>query len=555
MRKGRAAIVAIDVVGYSAMVGADEQGALNRLRSWQETLLRPIVHRHHGRIFKTMGDGFLVEFPLGTKAVQCAQELQLAMQPTGTKKHGNAPLNIRVGINEGDLYYQDDDVLGDCVNVAARLEGMAAPGGILVSDDVLTGLDDELTEVFHDNGNRKFKNIPRPIRVWSWPEKLPPLREATKPRVFVVGFSSRGADEEDVADMLASEVQRRLGQLTGMEVVQNPDAGHYVIKGSARQSKSRTRVGVQLNGADDGRQIWAERYDLDSVDPFDVADLCAPRLVMSIRRRVAADDARRLREKPLDELSFEDLLALAGASFFNPTFEGWHGAGLIAEHALAIEPNAFMALAMAAAGLGLANPFYSVEPIPHDVLMMALGRITAAIRANNRSDMLHSAHAGLLLHGQGRSAEALTAVNHALEVNPDYNMGLWTRGSIEIFSGDAEQGISSSLRAIDVAADDPYVHLYSRTVGHGHLCAGRPDVALEWFRKADQLAPELPPNLLGLTICTHMIGNREEAKTLSEALIRNCPTFRLSLVRALPIYETDLWKPIWNGIEELGLPN
>ena len=159
-----------------------------------------MVHQHDGRIFKTMGDGFLAEFALGAKAVQCSQALQHSMQSIERRSRNNTPLDVRIGVNEGDLYYQGEDVLGDCVNVASRLEGMAAPGGVLVSDDVYLGLDEELSEGFHDNGNRKFKNIPRPIRVWSWPEKLPPLREMTKPRVYVEAFSSRGRVLEIDAD-------------------------------------------------------------------------------------------------------------------------------------------------------------------------------------------------------------------------------------------------------------------------------------------------------------------------------------------------------------------
>ena len=166
LERGRAAVPAADVVGYSAMMEADEDGTLRRGRAWHEDMFTPLVKQHGGRVFKTMGDGVLAEFTSAAQAVACAIASQRAMEKPDDGHPGSNPLQVRIGINHGDLIYQDGDVFGDCVNVATRLEGMALPGGLLVSDAVIVGLAEAEAQGFHDNGNRKFKNIARPIRIW-----------------------------------------------------------------------------------------------------------------------------------------------------------------------------------------------------------------------------------------------------------------------------------------------------------------------------------------------------------------------------------------------------
>lgn len=552
MERGRAAVLAADIVGYSAMMGADEDGTLRRVRAWHEDIFTPLVKQHGGRVFKTMGDGVLAEFASGAQAVTCAIAAQRATENHDDGNPGFNPLRIRIGINEGNLIYQDGDVFGDCVNVAARLEGMALPGGILVSDAVIAGL--AQAEGFHDNGNRKFKNIARPIRVWSWPDRLPSLRAATRPRLLVKGFSFRSPVEEEAGGILIDELYRHLARLTGFDVVQDEEVAHYLVDGAVRLSGDRCRLNVRLVRVDEGRQIWANRYDVSGSDPFDLADQFTPRLAMSLRRRVAADYGERLRAQPLDEMSLEDLMALAGASFFNPTYEGWHGAGVIAEQALELDANAFMALAMAAAGLGLANALYAFDPAPGPVLEKALARIKQATRLNNRSDMIHTVHAGLLLHGYRRHSEARAAVSQALQINPDYNMALWVLGEIQIFSGDPDAGIESARRAIDIAPDDPYVHLYSRAAGYGCLMAGRPDSAAEWFRRADHLAPDLAPNLLGLAICAGLAGDAADATQARDAFLRLAPAFRVSTFDALPFRDAAQRDRLRTLLGDAGLP-
>ncbi len=179
-----AAIVLADVVGYSRLVGADESGTLATLRAHRTELIDPLIGQHRGRIVKTMGDGLLLEFPSVLDALQCSIEIQEGLSKRNTDVPDDRQIIFRIGINLGDIIFEDGDIFGDGVNVAARLEGMAEPGGILVSQTVNDSITGKSDAVFVDNGPKKFKNIAKPIRVWSWPRALPVDRQDQKPFVL-----------------------------------------------------------------------------------------------------------------------------------------------------------------------------------------------------------------------------------------------------------------------------------------------------------------------------------------------------------------------------------
>ena len=322
MERRLSAIFAADVVGYSGLMERDETGTLAALKAHRKELIDPKIANNHGRIVKLMGDGALVEFASVFDAVTCAVAIQTEMAERNDHVVDSSRIDFRIGIHLGDVIVEGDDIYGDGVNVAARLEGMADPGGVLISQSVRDSVGDRLDAVFIDNGERKFKNIIRSIRVWSWPQKLSASRAESKPRVFVGNFEGRGEDEAQLAADLGDELRAHLARLTGLEITAEQREAHYLAEGSVRLAAGRSRVFARLIGVDGARQIWSDRYDEDTDDPFDILDRCAPRMAMSVRRRIAADDAERLANRNLDELSLEELLALAGVSFFTPTKAG-----------------------------------------------------------------------------------------------------------------------------------------------------------------------------------------------------------------------------------------
>ena len=549
-----AAILASDVVAYSRLMGEDEAGTLAALRAHREELIAPKIAEHEGRVVKLMGDGLLAEFPSAVEAVRCAVEIQQAMAKRSADVPEERCIVFRIGVNLGDVIVQDGDIYGDGVNVAARLEGMADPGGVLVSQSVWDSARDRLDVLFFDDGERKFKNIARPIRVWSWPRQLSATRAESKPRVFVAVFDGRGDEEAHCAVDLGAELRAHLARLTGLEISGERREAHYVVEGGVRLATGRSRVYARLIADDESRQIWSDRYDEDTDDPFDVLDRCVPRMAMSVRRRVAADDAQRLANRNLDELSLEELLSAAGVSFFTPTKAGWMGGGQIAEQALELAPQNFMALAMAAAGLGLAEYLYGFRRPGDTVIRLAFTWVDEALRLTNHSDMLHAVHSLLLLHAQRRHRDAAAAGQRALELNSDYNMGLWVLGAAQVFAGDYDVGAQAAIRAVNIDIRDPYVHLYSRIAAYGHLSAGRYAEATDWFQRADQLAPGLPPNLIALAVSQCLEGDDEGARKALSRLMCEEPDFRIAEMEPLPYHDEAVWAHFVETLCRAGAP-
>lgn len=549
-----AAILYADVAGYSRLTGADEEGT-HRLLSTYLDAFTGAIQSHGGRVVHFAGDAILAEFPSVSRALACAVTVQQDLEARNTELPEERRLRFRVGVNLGEVIVDRDDIYGDGVNVAARLEGIAEPGGICISEPVRSALGHRPPlEKFFDNGERKFKNIDRPIEVWSWPRQLPMRRAESKPRVCVADFHGRGKSETHIAGDLGDELRAHLSRLTGLELATDRAGADYVVEGSIRLAPGRSRVYGRLLAVERSQQIWSDRYDENNDDPFEILDRCVPRLAMSIRRRIAADDAQRLEGRKLDELSFEELLSSAGTSFFMPTKAGWRGGGEIAEHALELNPENFMALAMAAAGLGLVEYLYGFSKPDDTVLDLAFKRVNTALRLNSRSDMLHATHAGLLLYGRRRYREAEIAARRALEVNPDYNMGLWMLGAVQVFQGEHDLGADTTTQAVNIDTQDPYVHLYSRIAAYGHLSAGRTGQALEWLHKADQLAPEVVPNLIGLAVACRLHGDTNGAVNAVGRLLEEAPDFRLSGMHPLPYRDETICACFIDALRRAGAP-
>jgi adenylate cyclase len=555
MERRVTAILAADVVGYSRLMELDELRTFGRLKELRTDLVNPAIASFGGRIVKLTGDGFIAEFTSAAEAVRFATNLQQAIAARESAIPEQERIVLRIGINLDEVILDEGDVYGDGVNVAARLEGMAEPGGVLISQSVQESAARSLHVTFFDNGERKFKNIVRPIRVWSWPKRLSSLRAEGKPRLFLSQFDGQGELEQRLAKAFGHELESCLGRLTGLELTPNRTKAHYVLEGAVHIGDGRHRVFGRLLSAEAEKQIWSERYDERCDTPFDILDRCAPRMAMSVRRRVAADDAERLAGRPLDELSVEELLALAGVSFFTPTKEGWHGGGVIAEQILELQPKNFMALMMAGSGLGTAEYLYGFGKPDEGTLNVAIRRVEESIRVNNKSDVNHTAHSLLLLFGRRRHADAHAAARRSLELNPDFNMAMWALGAALVFSGEADAGAESAMRAVGIETRDPYVHLYSRFAGYGHLDAGRLDEARSWFERANQLAPGVGPNLAALAVTCWRAGDYHAAKDAIAALLEHEPDFSVRGCCPLPYRRPEPWFKFAEALRAAGAPD
>src|SRR5207248_1815109 len=287
-------ILAADVVGYSRLMGEDETGTLAVLKQRRREILAPLVARHGGRIFKLMGDGVLVEFSSVVNAVQCAVDVQKGMATANAALPEGKQIQLRVGVNLGDVIVEDGDLYGDGVNLAARLEGLAEPGGICLSDTAHRHVASKLPLGFRDLGERSVKNFAKPIRVYSVGPEGGPVRvpdygqQRDKPAIVVLPFANMSGDPEQefFADGLTEDIITELSRFRDLLVISRNTSSrykgkavevkkiakelgvHYLIEGSVRKVGNRVRVTVQLIDAEADRHIWADRYDRELADIF-----------------------------------------------------------------------------------------------------------------------------------------------------------------------------------------------------------------------------------------------------------------------------------------------
>ena len=324
LQRRLAAIVSADVVGYSRMMSADEEGTLARLRKLRETIFDPLVERHEGRVVKLMGDGTLLEFPSVVEAVQCCVEIQREVAARNAGLDDNEVIEFRVGINLGDIIIEDADIHGDGVNVAARLEGLAPPGGICISRAARDQVRDKLDHVLRDLGEVALKNIPRPVRVFqvefgevAVAPRLPiptarPAQTADtdKPSIVVLPFDNMSGDPEQeyFSDGITEDIITDLSKVSGLFVIARnsafvykdktfnvPDACRelgvtFALEGSIRKAGNRVRITAQLIDGSSGGHLWAERYDRDLTDIFEVQDDVTQHIVGALKITLSDTD-------------------------------------------------------------------------------------------------------------------------------------------------------------------------------------------------------------------------------------------------------------------------
>jgi len=324
-----AAILVADVAGYSRLMGADEEGTHERLKGHLRELINPKIRDHRGRIVKNTGDGLLAEFASVVDAVRCAIEVQVGVAERNAGVPTDERIEFRVGINLGDVIIDDDDIFGDGVNIAARLEALAEPGGICVSRVVRDQVRDKVEFGFEDIGDQSVKNIARPVRVYRVrdagtaakspnPQRLPLRPILDKPSIAVLPFDNMSGDpeqeyfadgiSEDIITMLAgwrafpviarNSTFTYKGKATDIKTVGRELGAHYVLEGSVRKSGVRVRVTAQLIEADTGHHLSAERYDRDLTDLFDIQDEIVTAIVGAIEPELLKFERNRIADRP-----------------------------------------------------------------------------------------------------------------------------------------------------------------------------------------------------------------------------------------------------------------
>ncbi len=340
-----AAILAADVAGYSRLMGADEEGTLERLKALRRELVDAKIAEHRGRIVKTTGDGMLVEFASVVDAVRCAVEVQRAMPERDTGVGADNRIELRIGINLGDVIVEGDDLYGDGVNIAARIEALADAGGVFVSNTVHDQVRDRLPFGFEDLGEQQVKNIARPVRVYRVRDvgsvakagAAPALPLPDKPSIAVLPFANISGDPEQeyFADGMVEEIITALsrirwlfviarnstfsykGQAIDVKQVGRELGVRYILEGSVRKAGGRVRITAQLIDAINGAHLWADRFDGSLEDVFDLQDKVAVSVAGVIEPALQAAETSRLANRPTNDLTAYDIYLRAYAMFFS----------------------------------------------------------------------------------------------------------------------------------------------------------------------------------------------------------------------------------------------
>ena len=466
-----AAILAADVAGYSRLIGADEEGTLNLLRSIRAEVVDPSIGQYRGRIVKTTGDGLLVEFISVVDALRCASEIQTAMAEGNAKITADKRIEFRIGINVGDIVVEDGDIFGDGVNVAARLETLAEPGGICVSARVQEDAAGKLDRTFEDLGEQSLKNIARPVRVYrvrptaieraaSSVEITPILALPDKPSIAVLPFANLSGDPEQeyFADGMAEEIITALsrirwlfviarnssfmykGQAVDVKQVGRELGVRYVLEGSVRKAGGRVRITAQLIDATTDAHLWAERFDGSLEDVFELQDKVASSVAGVIEPALQAAEIRRSRERPTSDLTAYDLYLRA-----LPYTYAWERESTLTALGLlrqAIERDLSYGPALSIAAfchcqLDLNGWAEDREANRREAVELAQQAIRMAAR-----DPGVLAFAASVLGYFGEDIDAMMAlVDRALALNPSFELGWHISGWLRLWAGQTDLAI------------------------------------------------------------------------------------------------------------------
>jgi TolB-like protein/class 3 adenylate cyclase len=576
-----AAILAADVAGYSQLMGADEEGTLARLKAHRRELIDPKISEHRGRIVKTTGDGLLVEFSSVVDALRCATEIQRGMAEGNNVVPADGHIEFRIGIHQGDVVVEEGDIFGDGVNVAARLEGLAEPGGICVSARVQEDAAGKLALVFEDMGEQELKNIARPLRVYRILRGAPasespqaPLPLPDKPSIAVLPFANMSGDPEQeyFADGMVEEIITALsrirwlfviarnssftykGQAVDVKQVGRELGVRYVLEGSVRKAGGRVRITAQLIEAETGTHLWADRFDGALDDIFELQDQVASRVIGAIEPRLRRSEIERASRKPTESLDAYDLYLRALAVRNTHSDESVHEAIALLKRALAIDPN----YVPAKATIGWSRVHqrsHGRTPISEAEVAEAVALAWEALEAGKDDpDALWMA-AFTLFYFTGEHAITATAVDRALALNPNSAHAWMTRGYVSL--PQSETAIEAFERAMRLNPLDRLERGFSGGIAIAHLLARRYEEALDWSVRALREEPGYPTALRTKAIACAHLDRIEEAREAVRQLLDAQPWNTLARTAQFyaRIYGSQEAAAIYvEGLRKAGLP-
>jgi adenylate cyclase len=546
-----AAILAADAVGYSRLIGADEEGTLAALKAHRLELIDPKVERHHGRIVKTTGDGALIEFASVVDAVRCAIDVQRGMAERNTGVPSDERIEFRIGINVGDIVIDGDDILGDGVNIAARLEGLAEPGGVLVSRAVRDQVRDRLDLVLEDLGEHELKNIARPVRVYrvraSVESKAAPARGETlplpdKPSIAILPFANMSGDpeQEHFADGIAEDIITGLSRLRWLFVIarnssftykgRNVDVRQvgrelgvrYVLEGSVRKGGNRIRITAQLVEAETGNHLWAERYDRALGDVFAIQDEITKSVIGCIGPELYTAEHDRLKRKPPQNLDAWESFVRGMFLYSQHSDAGTKEALGMLDRAVELDHGYAKAHGLRAVCLAW-RAIQGWEDRDTAFAEVAEGA-NRAVACDPQEPWAYIAH-GFVAVSKRHNPEAVGAFTRAIDASPNFAYAHGLLGSQHALGGRPDQAVECIDRGVRLSPRDIFGDEYQLYYAFAHFQAGRYADAASAAQLAIQQRPGHPVLYIMAAASYGLGGDTDKAKKSIAQLINLVPNF------------------------------
>ena len=584
-----AAILIADVVGYSRLAGADEDRTLSRLRGLRSDLIDPAIAAHHGRTVKRTGDGILIEFRSVVGAMRCAIEVQNGTVERNAGLPQDRHIVFRVGIHLGDVVEEaDGDLMGDGVNIAARLEGICAPGAICLSEDAYRQVKSRLDLFVTDLGPIQLKNIAEPIRVYSLDVRQPAVAKpapalapeiSAPPRLsmVVLPFANigGGAEQEPFVDGVTESLTTDLSKIRGATVIARNTAFtykgkaldvktigrelniRYVIEGSVQRGGNRMRVNVELIDSEGGNHLWAERFDKPLADLFDMQDEIVARLADALNAQLAAAEARRAEQAPTPD-SMD--LYFQGLAWSNksPTPGNVAQARSFFDRALSADPDNVDAL-IGLADADMAAGVLSLVADPMAAFTSAEAKLTKVLSSVPDHARAHMS-LGLLYIFTKRAVEGIALCEHALQLDRNLAHAHSTIGFGKSLIGRAEETEAHIAEALRLSPRDTLAYIWMTRAGVAKLHLGSYEQAVACFRRSIEANRNYPTPYFLLAATLVHIGRLDEARSAVKAGLALNPSFAISRAHAAWTAMSDhppylaLGERVVEGMRKAGVP-
>jgi len=574
-----AAILAADVAGYSRLMGVDEEGTLATLKAYRRQLINPKITEHHGRMVKTTGDGALVEFASAVDAVRCAMEIQRAMAERSADIPEDRRIEFRIGINVGDVIVDDSDIYGDGVNIAARLETLATPGSICLSDNAYQQIKGKLALEVSDMGEQQLKNIAWPIRVYrvqlssaaSTVRTTLPIPD--KPSIAVLPFDNLSAEPDQgyLVDGFVEAITTALSHIRSFFVIARNsaftykgratnvrDIGRefgvaYLLEGSVQKSGNRLRITVQLVETEGGAHVWSSRYDGAIDDIFNLQDRITEQVAGALQPSIRIAEIERSRRKRPQDLGAYDYTMRAMPHVWTLEKEESAKALELLDKALALDPKYPLALSLA----GWCHAQRAVYNWADDIAgSHALARTLAERAAELSGDdplilaVLGTVHTLMRNHGTAR-----VLLERALALDPNAAWA-WSRlGWLETYTDRPERAIENFERALRLSPLDPMNFNNHVGLGAAHEVAQDYDKAVAHYRRALEERPHAMWIYRNLAASLCGAGRMEEARQAYAELMRNYPTLTGAKLRQAMVFSALTLDRMVDNLRKLGLPD